>query len=49
MARLKAKMTGTSKHRVIDKLSSKKINYVVTVSCAVKKTTKQHENCKEIG
>ena len=37
MARLIAKMTATSNHCVIDKLSSKKINYAVIVSCSVKK------------
>ena len=37
MARLIAKMTATSNHRVIDKLSAKKIYYAVIVSCAVVK------------
>jgi len=43
MARLIAKMTATSNRRVIDKLSSKKINYAVIVSCAV---IKQPNNMK---
>ena len=30
-----AKMAATSNHRVVDRLSSKKINYAVIVSCAV--------------
>ena len=43
MTRLIAKMTATSNHRVIDKLSSMKINYAVIVSCAV---IKQPNNMK---
>ena len=47
MARLTAKMTATSNHRVIDKLRSKKINYAVIVSCAVIKQPKNKKLVKK--
>ena len=47
MARLTAKMTATSNHRVIDKLRSKKINYAVIVCCAVIKQPKNKKLVKK--
>jgi len=49
MARLIAKMTATSNYCVIDKLSSKKKNYALIVSCAVIKQPKNMKIVKKLN